>query len=58
MMELQPILMDMSTGKVCRTEMLSKRKYKMVNFNNYTNKNKTKHNPKWSYGLLRPNPGA
>ena len=36
-----------SIGKVCKTEILSK--YKMINFDDYTNENKTKHNVKWPY---------
>ena len=36
-----------SAGKVCKIELLSKSKYKMINFNDYTNENKTEHNSKW-----------
>ena len=25
------------------------REYKMINYDDYTNENKTEHNPKWSY---------
>ena len=46
MMSLQHILINTNTGKVCKTKMLSK-----VNISdyvdNYKNKNKTEHNPKW-----------
>ena len=29
-------------------------KYKMINFDNYTNENKTEHNPNWPYILDHP----
>ena len=35
--------------KVCENEMLSKLKLLMINFEDYTNENKTKHNPDWPY---------
>ena len=38
-----------SAGKVCETELLSNVKYKMINFDDYTNENKTEHNSKWPY---------
>ena len=41
-----------SAGKVCKTELLSK--YKMINFDNYTNENKTEHNSKWAHIPDRP----
>ena len=46
MMELQHPY-GTSAGKVCKTELLSK--YKMINFDDYTNENKTEHNSKWSF---------
>ena len=51
-------------GRMCKTELLGIGKndilnrYKMINFNDYTNENKTKHNsnwpciPDWSYRVL------
>ena len=36
-----------SVGKVCKTELLSKNK--VINFDDYTDENKTEHNPKWPY---------
>ena len=29
-------------------------KYKMINFGDYTNENKTRHNPKWPYSPGHP----
>ena len=37
-----------STGKVCKTEQLSKVNV-MINFDNYTNESKIEHKPKWPY---------
>ena len=34
---------ETSAGKVCKS------KYKMINFDDYTNENKTEHNSKWPY---------
>ena len=37
-----------SAGKVCKTD-IQQSKYKMINFDDYTNENKSEHNLKWSY---------
>ena len=39
-------------NKACKSEMLSK--YRIINFDDYANENKTKHNLNWPYipGLL------
>ena len=37
-----------STGKVCKRDV-KQSKYKMINFDNYTNENKTEHNSNWLY---------
>ena len=36
-----------SAGKKCKTELLVYKK--MINFDDYTNENKTEHNLKWPY---------
>ena len=38
-----------SAGKVCKIEISSKKKHKIINFDNYTNENKTEHRLKLSY---------
>ena len=35
--------------KYVKTELLSKSKYKMINFDDYTNENKIEHSSKWPY---------
>ena len=37
-----------SAGKVCKTA-IKQSKYKMINFDDYTNENKIEHNSKWLY---------
>ena len=37
-----------SAGKLCKTDV-KQIKYKMINFDNYTNENKTEHNSNWPY---------
>ena len=39
-----------SAGKVCKTKVnIKQSKYKMINFDNYTNENKTERNSNWPY---------
>ena len=45
--KLHHILMD--TKKACRRDLLERLKYKMINFDEYTNENKIEHNSKWPY---------
>ena len=33
----------------CKNIGVSNIQYEMINYNDYTNENKTKHNPKWPY---------
>ena len=39
--------MDTRTEKACKTKLLKNKK--IINFDDYTNENKTGHNLKWSY---------
>ena len=38
-----------SAGRVCKTRVIKQSKYKMINFDEYTNENKAEHNSKWPY---------
>ena len=50
LIELHHILMEQVLGKYVKQSCSAKEsKYKMINFDDYTNENKTKHNPNWPY---------
>ena len=40
--------MEQVLGKYVK-QTIKQSKYKMINFDDYTNGNKTEHNPKWPY---------
>ena len=44
LIKLQHILMDIK--EACKRDLLERLKYKMINFDDYTNENKIEHNPK------------
>ena len=39
----------MDTKKACKRDLLEHLKFKMINFDEYTNENKIEHNSKWLY---------
>ena len=48
LIELHHVTMEQVLVKYVK-QAIKKSKYKMINFDNYTNENKTEHNPKWPY---------
>ena len=48
LIELHHILMEQMLGKYVKQSYQVKKIYKIINFDDYTNENKTEHNPKWS----------
>ena len=47
--ELHHILMEQALVKYAKQNKYNQSKYKMINFDNYTNENKIEHNLKWPY---------